>query len=271
MAQKLVDPSPDAPIILRDVPRWRPEWAIPEVPVSESDTHDLAIEWLRALLVAWVERTGRNIKVARNLGVRWVREERRNGFDPDLCLLEPAPDATQALHSLRLWQTDHPAPQLAIEIVSPGHPYKDYVDTPERCAACGVSELWVYDPMLAGPRARGGPHLLQVWRRRADGGFERVSAGSEPVHWPFANAWLHPCASPLPSGARLLISDDRAGRQLWLSNEQRARTAEQQARTAEQQARTAEQQARERLEHSLKRQAELEEQLQRAKASSRGD
>jgi Uma2 family endonuclease len=44
-------------------------------------------------------------------------------------------------------------PILAIEVVSPGHPYKDYVDTPERCAACGIGELWVYDPMLAGPRS----------------------------------------------------------------------------------------------------------------------
>jgi Uma2 family endonuclease len=248
MAQDLVDPTPNARVILRDVPRWLPEWAIPEVPVPESDTHDAAIEWLRALLVAWVERTGRNIKVARNLGIRWVREERRYGFDPDLCLLEPAPDATQPLPSLRLWQGDHPPPQLAIEVVSPGHPYKDYVDTPARCAACGVVELWVYDPMLAGPRARQGPHLLQLWRRRDDGGFERVSAGSEPLHSPFVGAWLQPRASPLPSGAHLLISDDREGRELWLSNEQRAR---------------------EELARSLKRQAELEAELRRLKEETR--
>jgi len=264
MAQNLVDSSPDAPVVLRDVPRWLPEWAIPEVPVSESDTHDAAIEWLRALLVAWVERTSRNIKVARNLGIRWVREEPRNGFDPDLCLIEPAPDATRPLHSLRLWKGDHPAPRLAIEVVSPGHPYKDYIDTPARCAACGVVELWVYDPMLAGPRARGGPHLLQVWRRRDDGGFERVSAGAEPVRSPVVNAWLHPRASPLASGAQLLISDDREGRELWLSNEQRARESEQQARTAEQQ-------AREQLERSLKQQAELEAELRRLKESTRRD
>jgi Uma2 family endonuclease len=248
MAQNLADPPPDTRVVLRDVPRWSPEWAIPEVPVPESDTHDAAIEWLRALLVAWVERTGRNIKVARNLGIRWVREERRYGFDPNLCLLEPAPDATQPLPSLRLWQSDHPPPQLAIEVVSPGHPYKDYVDTPARCAACGVVELWVYDPMLAGPRARGGPHLLQLWRRRDDGGFERISAGREPVHSPFLDAWLQPRASPLPSGAHLLISDDREGRELWLSNEQRAREA---------------------LARSLKQQAELEAELRRLKEETR--
>jgi hypothetical protein len=271
MAQNLVDPSSDAPLVLHDVPRWLPEWAIPEVPVSESDTHDAAIEWLRARLVAWVERTSRNVKVARNLGIRWVREERRFGFDPDLCLIEPAPDAAHPLHSLRLWQSDHPPPRVAIEVVSPGHPYKDYVDTPARCAACGVAELWVYDPMLAGPRARGGPHLLQLWLRRDDGGFERVSAGTEPVHSPFMNAWLHPRASPLASGAHLLISDDREGRELWLSNEQRAREDEQRARAAEQQARAAEQQAREQLERSLKQQAELEAELRRLKDSTGRD
>lgn len=275
MAQNLVDPSP---LVLRDVPRWLPEWAIPEVPVPESDTHDAAIERLRALLAAWVERSGRDIKMARNLGIRWVREERRYGFDPDLCLIEPAPDATHTLHSLRVWRGDHPPPRLAIEVVSPGHPYKDYVDTPARCAACGVGELWVYDPMLVGPLARGGPHLLQLWQRRDDGGFERVSAGAEPVRSPFLNAWLHPRASRLASGAHLLISDDRDGRELWVSNElraregeQRARENEQRARESEQRARESEQRARQELERSLKRQAELEAELRRLKEPARSD
>lgn len=205
------------------VRRWNPAWAVPEVPVPESDTHDIAIDYLKALLLAWVARTGRDVKVARNLGVRWVREEARAGFDPDLCLIEPAPPKDATLTSLRLWDPRHAPPLLAIEIVSPGHPYKDYVDTPERCAACGVGELWVYDPMGVGPRARGGPSLLELWRRGASGSFDRVYVGDGPAWSPALAAWLWPARSRLPAGAKLGLSDDAAGEQPWQSLEEQSR------------------------------------------------
>ena len=242
MAQPSLPPA--EPAVIYAVPRWDPAWAVPEVPVPESDMHDAAIEWLRGLLLAWVERSGRDIKVVRNLGIRWMPEEPRAGFDPDLCVLEPSPPTDEPLPSLRLWQPKHAAPLLAIEVVSQGHPYKDYVDTPERCAACGVRELWVYDPMLVGPAARGGPHLLQVWQRTDSGRFERTEAGSEAAFSPTLQAWLHPQRSRLPAGARLHVSHDAAGRDRWLSAEQQARIGEQQARHEAQQARVGEQQAR---------------------------
>src|SRR5690606_27143576 len=113
-------------------PRWRPEWAVPEVPVPESNLHDLCIEYLRSLLLAWAERQQRNVLVARNLGIRWYESEPRAGFDPDLCVIEPPPPGGPPT-SLRLWEAGHEPPWLAIEIVSPGHPYKDYLDTPARC------------------------------------------------------------------------------------------------------------------------------------------
>jgi hypothetical protein len=249
------------------VPRWVPAWAVPEDPVPESDTHDEAIEWLRALLSAWVARAAREIKIARNLGIRWVREEPRAGFDPDLCLIEPAPDPAAPLTSLRLWEPGHSPPLLAIEVVSPGHPYKDYIDTPERCAACGVRELWIYDPMLAGPRAHGGPHLLAVWRAR-QGCFERIYAGPGPTFSPALEAWLHPRASRLPAGARLCISDDANGERLWLTpeqaalaREQRALLREEQARAREAQARVREEQVRALLERERESRAALERHL----------
>jgi Uma2 family endonuclease len=243
MAQPALEPSSPPPAIVYSVPRWSEAWAVPEVPVPETDTHDAAIEWLRALLLAWVARTGRDVKLARNLGIRWVDEVRRSGFDPDLCLIEPAPDRNEPLGTLRLWLPEHAPPILAVEVVSPGHPYKDYIDAPERCAACGVRELWIYDPMLEGPRARGGPHLLQLWRL-TEAGFERTFAGSGAVRSPLLGAWLHPQASRLPSGAKLHLSDDAAGRERWLTSEARAQLGEQQARASEQQARASEQQAR---------------------------
>jgi Uma2 family endonuclease len=250
MAQSQLHPPTPELTVRYPVPRWTPAWAVPEVPVPESDTHDAAIEWLRALLLAWAERAGRDIKVARNLGIRWVREEPRAGFDPDLCLIEPAPDRTQPLSSLRLWLPEHVPPLLAIEVVSPGHPYKDYIDTPERCAACGVRELWIYDPMLEGPRSRGGPQLLQVWRRPESGGFERIHAGAGAAFSPALQAWLHPEPSRLPSGARLDISSDAAGRERWLSNEERARLGEQRARAERERARANEQHARANEQHA---------------------
>lgn len=260
MAQPSLSSLPELAVSYR-VPRWSPAWAVPEVPVPESDTHDAAIEWLRALLLAWAQRTGRDLKVARNLGIRWVREEPRAGFDPDLCLIEPAPSPNEPLTSLRLWEPGHTPPFLAIEVVSLGHPYKDYIDTPERCAACGVGELWIYDPMLAGPRAHGGPYLLQVWRRAPHGGFERVHAGSGAAYSPALGAWLLPAMSRLPAGARLCISDDAQGERVWLTNEQTAFAREEQARAREEQAHAREEQARTLLEDERSQRAELERRL----------
>jgi hypothetical protein len=97
---------------------------------------------------------------------------------------------------LRLWEAGHEPPWLAIEIVSPGHPYKDYLDTPARCAACGVGELWVYDPTLAGPRSSGGPFALQIWTRGGET-MSRIHASSARGYSPALDAWLVPDIDPL--------------------------------------------------------------------------
>ncbi len=187
--------DPELPVTLMySQPRWRPEWAVPEVPVPESSLHDQGIEYLRSLLLAWAEREQRNVLVARNLGIRWYESEPRAGFDPDLCVIEPAPPGA-VLPSLRLWEPGHEPPWLAIEVVSPGHPYKDYLDTPARAAACGVRELWVYDPLLAGPRSSGGPFALQIWTRHGET-MTRTHASSAPGHSPAVDAWLLPEVDP---------------------------------------------------------------------------
>jgi hypothetical protein len=240
-------------------PRWLPEWAVPEVPVPESDTHDLGIEDLRSTLLAWIGRTGRNVKIARDLGIRWYRPERRAGFNPDLCLLEPPPPDAH-LSSLRLWEEEHRPPWLAIEVVSPGHPYKDYVDTPERCAACGIAELWVYDPLLAGPKRSGGPFPLQIWTLDGDT-MTRIHASSAPGYSPALNAWLlpglHPMAGKMKTSfrgpelveaptnlakARLRISNAQVGGDVWptLAEVERTRTERQRARAEQEQARADE-------------------------------
>lgn len=252
--------------------------------MPESELHDRAIEHIRALLEAWVGRTQQSAKVLRNIGIRWVPSEPRAGFDPDLCLLALAQQAElqaevddagaeTGLSSLRLWDPKLAVPRLAIEIVSQGHPYKDYVDTPERVAACGIGELWIYDPELFGPKHHGGPHLLQIWQAE-QGRFERVHAGSGPAYSRELGAWLHPTASHDPTQARLQISDDREGQQRWLTVvEQRSVEAEQERQrsdAAERRALAAEQRARE-TEQRVRDTEQRAEALERELAALRAE
>jgi hypothetical protein len=64
--------SPAARVIIQyEIPRTRPDWTLPEEPVPESQPHDQTVDLLKAILLAWVARTGRSAQVARNLAVRW--------------------------------------------------------------------------------------------------------------------------------------------------------------------------------------------------------
>jgi Uma2 family endonuclease len=201
------------------------DWTIGEEPVPEAPWHDDALDLLKALLLHWVARSRRNVAVYRNIAVRVRREKPRVGFDLDLALVDPAPAGERDISSLRVWDPGHAVPKLVIEVVSPSHPYKDYSDIPDRCAAVGVSELVVFDPMLAGPKAFGGPFRLQGWRRTDAGTFERVVAGEGPV--PSAILGAHFVA--VEDGRRLRIADDEAGTLLWQTAEEDARLAEQRA------------------------------------------
>lgn len=59
-------------------------------------------------------------------------------------------------------------------------PRKDYVVAPDKYAASGVGELWIFDPLIEEPPSHGGPFRLQVWTRDEDGTFARVYAGEGP-------------------------------------------------------------------------------------------
>lgn len=200
--------------------RLEPEldaWVLPEVPVPESHPHDLFLDHLKALLAAWVARTGRDAIVARNLAVRWVKSHPKVGVDPDLCLIEPPPPrAAKDLESLCLWKPGHVVPKLAIEVVSRNHPYKDYVEVHEKYAACGIPELWVLDPRRLGPKRWGGPHAIQIWRGKAEA-FERVYQGDGPARADAVGAWL----VVGPNG--ITLGDDERGEQPWLTMDEAAR------------------------------------------------
>jgi hypothetical protein len=226
-------------------------WLIPEEDVPESAWHDGCLELLKALLVAWVEATSRHAAVFRDMAIQVRREKPKVGWNPDLCLVEPAPEGAEMLASMRLWE--HAPPSFAFEAVSPGHPFKDYTVVPEKCALAGVTELCVFDPLLAGPKTHGGPWLLQLWRRAPDGGFERVHAGGDPARSDVLGAYLLPDRI----ARRLRAADCSDGTRPWLTREERAVERERQAAERERQ-------AAERERAALRRVAELEARLKKS-------
>jgi Uma2 family endonuclease len=190
-------------------------WELPEGPVPESTAHDAALERICSLLRAWAARTANGARIARNLAVRWLPDHPRTGLDPDVAVLSPGPADFDDLTSYRVWEPGRPPPVLAVEVVSSGHPYKDYSWVHEGYAAMGALELLVFDPLLLGPKSLG-PVALQLWRRDVTGAFERVHSGDTPVYSQVLEAWLG------VEGRKLIIADDRAGTRPWPTLEEQA-------------------------------------------------
>jgi Uma2 family endonuclease len=222
-----------------DVPPWHERWALEDdVTMPETPLHERIIDLLKMILRAWVAREGRDAMVGSNIALRWNRAHPRVGVDPDVYLVEPAPPGGERIQSLRLWERGHVAPRIAVEIVSGSNPGKDYGEAPEKYAASGVRELWVFDPLLKGPPLHGGPHLLQIWRRTAKGAFRRVYAGTGPALSRELGIWL----VVTEGGTRLRLAQDAAGAALWPTEaeaERSARQAERVARQAEMEAERA--------------------------------
>jgi Uma2 family endonuclease len=255
MQQVHPQPGTEGVLVGHRVTGFSERWEIGDYKVPEAAWHDRALELLKALLMHWVSRTGRDAAVYRDLAVRPLRERPRAGIDPDLMIVEPAPQGAYELSSLRLWEPGHAVPAFALEVVSPGHPWKDYVEIPDQCAALGVKELVVFDPMMAGPKAHGGPRRIQVWRRTDGGMFERVESGEGPFFSAFLGAYL----ISTDGGRVLRISDDEHGQAPWLTGEE----AERAGKEAERAGKEAERAAKER---ALTRIAELEAELRKRDA-----
>src|ERR1019366_477144 len=148
--------------------------------MPESLAHDHAVELLRALLSFWAKGRATTC-IARNLAIRWDETHPSIGVDPDVSILSPAPPDLDDLRSVRTWLPGHAPPVLAIEVVSETNPHKDYVIAPDKYAACGTRELWIFDPLLAGPQSHGGPFRLQVWQRDDNNRLVRTYAGDGPA------------------------------------------------------------------------------------------
>lgn len=191
-------------------------WELPGGPVPESTAHDAALFRIYSLLMAWAARTGNGARITRNLAVRWLRNHPTTGLDPDVAVLLPGPADFDDLSSYKLWEPNRPPPPFAVEVVSKGHPYKDYGWVHEGYAEMGIAELLVFDPLLVGPKSLGGPVALQLWQRDVSGALERVHFGSEPVFSKVLDAWLS------ADGRKLCISEDRAGLRPWPTLEEDA-------------------------------------------------
>jgi Uma2 family endonuclease len=202
------------------LPKERREWELGEEVMPESVVHDEAVALLRALL-SWWARGQVETQVARNLAVRWDQSHPQFGVDPDVCVLSPAPPDGRDLRSVRTWTPGHSAPVLAIEVVSETNPRKDYEVAPEKYAASGVGELWIFDPLLSGPTSHGGPHRIQVWQRDSEARLVRTYAGDGPALSAALNAYL----IAVNDGLSLRIAEDAEGSHFWLTSEEAERAA----------------------------------------------
>jgi len=245
-------PDPRLVTLRYSVAHVRDDWTLSEDRVPEARAHLLAGTLARQILEVWADGTGRPMQVGANLAVRWVEERPAIGVDPDVYVVEPPPPEGDQVTSLRLWEPGHFPPLVALEIVSVSHPNKDYVDAPDKYAASGTRELWIFDPELVGPRVRGGPHRLQVWCRDDSGAFTRIYAGPGPVRSPAVGGWLF----AVHEGRRLRIADDEQGTSWWM-------TATEAEREGKEREREAKEREREAKEAALARVAVLEAELAR--------
>ena len=250
--------------------RWvlHDEDNVPESVFQDEDSRELVLVLQHRIATERLDATAGS-----NLAVRWDRKHPTVGVDPDVYLVEPAlpPDTT----SLRLWEAGRKPPRLAVEIVSQNTADIDYLDKPERYAASGTRELWIFDPLGFGPSipALGGPYRLQVWRRIAKDKFKRIFAGDGPAYSRELGAWI----VVMNDGRRLRIADDRAGTRLWPTASEaaeKARDDERQAREAAEQQREAAEQQREAAEQqreAAEQQREAAEQQRKAAERARDD
>lgn len=256
----VVSQTPRTAILVRYAiaPHLR-DWELPEGTVPESGVHDQAAQHLVLLLEHWRERTQEDVQIARNLAIRWLEQRPKVGIDPDVCVLRPPPPEGKRVESLNLWIPGHFPPALCFEIVSKNHPHKDYSEVHERYAAIGAGEVVVFDPLMVGPKALGGPVSLQVWRRDMSGVLDRVYAGTGPVYSAVLDAWL------IAERDLLGIADHSSGKGRWLTTAEYERAQKEQEcaekeheRTQKEQERAEKERERAAKEHERAARMELE-------------
>jgi len=214
-------------VLVIPVPATHDRWTLDEEDMPETPLHGRIIELLVAILRCWVLKFAPAAMTGSNIAIRFDRAHPSRGVDPDVYLVDPGPPRGERETSLCLWKKGHHPPRLAVEVVSESTAAKDYHDAPARYAACGVRELWVFDPLGFGAPDADGPWTLQVWRATGKGEFQRVYAGNGPAFSRELAAWV----VVTDGGMRLRIANDAAGTRLWPTpEEEQAALAEDRAK-----------------------------------------
>jgi len=213
--------------ILNEEPAPQSSWDLDdnEERMPESHTHGQICDLVKAVLSYRCLSRGVIALVGGHLALRWDPLHPRQGVDPDVYLVEPAPPLGARTKSLRTWEKGCRPPRVVLEVVSESTAALDYLDKPARYAQAKVGELWVFDPLLCGPGVEGGPFLLQVWRRKPRGKWSRVYAGDGPARSEELDAWL----VITDDGMRLRIADDAEGTRLWPTEAEAERAAKEAA------------------------------------------
>jgi Uma2 family endonuclease len=252
-----MEPAQSVEVVYR-VERSDERWVLEEGDVPETWLHDAIIDLLKGVIACWAARSGIDALVGSNIALRWDERRPNVGVDPDVYLVSPAPPEREGTTSICTWKPGHHAPWLAVEVVSEHSADKDYLDAPDRYAASGVEELWVFDPLRAGAAIHGGPFELQVWRRTG-ARFQRVHAGNAPARSERLGAWI----VVTDGGARLRIAEDREGRSLWPTAEEAERAAKENERAAKENERAAKENERTAKERAQAEAAALREEIER--------
>ena len=173
--------------------------------MPESTAHDAAVDRTCSLLKAWANRSHNGARIARNLGGSLDDGPPDDGIDPDVAVAATrAHRPSMICRRIVCGKPNDRRHRSRFEIVSGGHPYKDYGWVHEGYAALGATELLVFDPMLLGPSRSAAPYRFAVAARRD----RRVRTRAFPQR-----ARLQPGARRLVERPRspLDISEDRAG------------------------------------------------------------
>lgn len=109
-----------------------------EFPPMPTDHHQAIVELMHAMLKAFIKPRGGVVRLA---PIR-VRVGDGSYREPDVVLLRDAKDPRR---EDRAWL----GADLAVEVVSPDEPDRDYVDKRTDYAAAGIQEYWIVDPDLA--------------------------------------------------------------------------------------------------------------------------
>lgn len=198
---------------------YPPGWFIEDdEPMPQSWKHDGHECHIAALLEAWRKRAGHeHLIVGRELPFRADQNEPRAGVDPDVYVAEKPPlDPDGDIRSVCTWKEGRLPPLLAVEIVSLSRPKKDYSQSPERHDWLGTYELWVFDPKLCGRTKTQPSVLLQLFQRETNNHLVQTYAGTGPMFSEVLHAWVSVV------DGQLVISNDREGKEPWLTLEEEA-------------------------------------------------